>query len=313
MEPDEGASYGDALRERIKRARAELDVQTSHLLNLRLSVANSRQEASDRGDELQNLREHWTSQRQHREALLEETGQKERRLGELELQCAELMVAEQLRETPREAAVSDRGSTPLKAIEEEPPAAERTSRGDDARQRLSMLEDQRQKLGSGLQELRDAVQAEGVDIDQLRSRNENLRKESQALRVGAQAARESEGRMRKSLEGIEATASAGQNRRNALERQVSELRAEVSSLRGQLSAQTAAVEASAAVEAATAPPVAKGNGVQDSAVASSAAKGASLNSEDAATRETNRRLELKVQTLREELAVNERMVAQLRS
>lgn len=272
--PAAAETYADALRDRLRRVREELEHQTEIALKLRKCVSASRLEAERNVEELAQLRAKWLAEQPKREALLRHTGEIERRLAEREKRCHETLAASCA------AGPSEAGLEPS------------TDGGDEndgnthvtleaQRQRLQTLETQRTRLTAALFELREAARQEQLEINHLGMRSDALKKEARALRAGAVAARESEARSVRKIEALHAASSAAEIRQSTLQRQVKDLKDEVAGLRTQLVSGTSAGQA----------PQEEG---------------------DNATIETNRRLDSKVTTLREELRKKEEAVNQLR-
>eukprot|EP00931_Biecheleriopsis_adriatica_P065607 TRINITY_DN40108_c0_g1_i1.p1 TRINITY_DN40108_c0_g1~~TRINITY_DN40108_c0_g1_i1.p1 ORF type:complete len:333 (-),score=100.33 TRINITY_DN40108_c0_g1_i1:106-1104(-) len=290
------SAYADALKERLQKVRAEVQLQVEVADSLRKELDDVRAEADTNFQELALLRSKWAEEQPRREALLRETGDTERRLAEKERRCAEVLAAHAASEFSRggnSAPGTARGESTEAQKRAQGSAQGKSRTGDrvgleQQRQQLASLEALRVKLSAGLQELRDAVRQESAAISQLSLRGQALRKETKAIRNGAAAAKESEARALRKLEAMDSTEVASQQRLQALERQAHDLRDEVRSLRGEL-------------DAASAPPPAAG-------LAEAAVVGGQQS-----TRVMNRRLQEKVDTLREELRKKEEWLQKLRS
>jgi len=74
------SSYAEALRERLQRARVELDAQTANVLALRENLTSTRADAETHSKELTALRDEWAAEKPQREALLKEAGEKEKKI-----------------------------------------------------------------------------------------------------------------------------------------------------------------------------------------------------------------------------------------
>lgn len=305
-----------ALRERLKRVQSELEVQGASAIAVAHDVEVTRKEAEANNRKLTKLRAKWSAEQPEREALLQETGEKERRLAERERQCAELLAAQAQAEVEKafyRGAGSQEGSASCSdAIAEDagastvpktPSAAsQRAKQLGEHREHLASLEKSRRQLMQTLTDLRDAARQESAGAGQLQQRCEALRRESHSLKAATLAARESEASARRKLEALDQTTYALQQRQQGMERTVAELKTEVQTLRSELSTSTAASSQAAAASAtggAPAPP-------------SVAAAGTAGEESEAATWATNRLLQAKVLALQEELQRRHDRIHELR-
>lgn len=321
----EGASYADALQDRLHRIRDELETQAATAIALRASTESMQTEADSNAQELARVRARWAEQQPQREALLREAGEAERRLSERERRCAEALASHAAAELSRNAGEEAAHGANSSANQGTPSAAKHSAQLSEQRQRLAHLEQGRAKLAAALMDLRDAARKETADISQLALRNEALRKESRALRAGAEASREAEERALRKLEALDATGAASQQRQQLLERQAEQLRAEVQTLRAELSAAAATCDGSTLTSRSALPATLKlGAGPPTSARPAdqtaklgdqtrgvSAATAAA--DPDQAVWATNRRLQAKVEDLQEELRKRQAVVRQLRA
>lgn len=255
------SSYADALRERLKRIRAEVEAQGAVAVSTRQNIVSTRTEVEAHRSEAARLRSQWAAEQPRRSALLHETGEVERKVAEQEGRCAEVLAAQ----VAVERAPSPQPPLPASTVccgsingnvnenESQAPSADHgdgavssssrqsSQRLLDQRQRLLTLEETRTELTAKLRECRNLVHKEGAEIQQLVTRRDGLRKETRALRAGAEAAREGESRVRRKLDALDSTVQASQQREHALERQVVDIRNEVQSLRLELTAACNAV------------------------------------------------------------------------
>jgi len=284
----QGQSYADALRDRLGRVRAELQVQERAVLDIRTSISIARSNVEVNKSELCGLRLRWTAEQPEREVLLRDAGEREHELVERERHCVEALAAHTLADRAQQAEGTVQDGEAGSEVHEvarsrgtskSEPSGRQGERDREQRQRLELLTETRSKLSSALHDLRSAAQQESVEIQQLRTRNEALRKESDALRASANAACERETQLKQKLEGLQIGAASRQQRQQLLERRVVELQAEVQGLQAEL---VAAAKAPACNPTTTTLP---SNAVNN----------------DEATWAANRLLEAKVASLREQL------------
>eukprot|EP00927_Polykrikos_kofoidii_P024745 TRINITY_DN22424_c0_g1_i1.p1 TRINITY_DN22424_c0_g1~~TRINITY_DN22424_c0_g1_i1.p1 ORF type:complete len:410 (-),score=102.78 TRINITY_DN22424_c0_g1_i1:80-1309(-) len=345
------SKYADALRERLRQIRAELETESVGVLALRQCLTVTRNEAEAQNSQLASLRDKWTVQQPKREAVLKDAAEQERRLADREKRCAEAVALHAAAEmaardsSPRvprtpvkdaSADVQDATEDILSALRPcgipnggSTVATRERDREREKEQRhyMGTLEESRTKLATAVQDLRDAVQQEATDIEQTRLRNEAVRKENRAMRTAADAARENAERTRRKIEALDNPGAVGEQRRQILERQVADARAEVRGLREELAAQTQAAAVASSVPQAHAPVKTRGgkdacggsSGVGTAAnsarksCATVAAVEATGPEAEAAILATNRRLHAKVDALQEELRKRDAELEELRA
>eukprot|EP00933_Yihiella_yeosuensis_P056888 TRINITY_DN5632_c0_g1_i1.p1 TRINITY_DN5632_c0_g1~~TRINITY_DN5632_c0_g1_i1.p1 ORF type:complete len:355 (-),score=82.88 TRINITY_DN5632_c0_g1_i1:110-1108(-) len=239
--PTAASAYAEALQDRLKKVKGEVEIQGAAALALRRDLEVAWETAETNKEELASLRAKWADEQQQREALLRETGEAERRLAERERRVAELLAAQSVAELEGAGGGSSSSSSavPNSARGDSTSHHKNKSKGSVStaqsplEQQRQTLEGQRGKLASSLQELRDAVRHENTAIGQLTSKIDVIRKEIRALRSGTVAAKESEAKIGSKLEGLDTTSAAVLQRQQGLERQVGDLRDEVRNVRAE--------------------------------------------------------------------------------
>lgn len=278
------STYANALQERLHRVQAEIKAQGAKAVSMRQNLESAQDEADATRKELGELKARWAADQPRRDTFLRETGEAERTLAEQERRCIDALAAQASAQSVPEFA------NPIEHPSDGAPFGR--GREKDFRQRLTSLEDAKSKLSSALLELREAAQTEGASVEQLRARAVSVRKEIRALHAGAAAARDSEGRVQQKHQSLEATIISGQQRQQVLERQVADLRNEVQGLRSELKDAVAILARGG-----------DGGPASEHAVNSRLAPGGKEKEKDTqiSTWATNRKLQTKVASLRDEL------------
>lgn len=304
---DEDPSYARALGDRLNRIRAELEGQGSNAVSLRQKVMTTRRESEINTHELAKLRAVWAADQPRRDAFVSETGEAERRLAERERRCAEAWAAQ---------AAARYASAPTTPASRGGIGSETALRGTEVReekeqkQRIASMDSNRLKLQRAVDELCEVAKQDRKAIQQLRGRIESLKGESDSLKSASDAARTSFCSFTGRIEALDATMAAGQQKQMSLERQVAGLQQEVSTLRNQLKDKSSemaemASEVSAAISSNSRPHSARSKprlSMQQAREESSAL-------DDEAIWATNKRLQAKVLSLREELRKKQDAIA----
>mmetsp|Transcript_31092 Transcript_31092/g.65980 ORF Transcript_31092/g.65980 Transcript_31092/m.65980 type:complete len:339 (+) Transcript_31092:78-1094(+) len=293
------AVYAEALKARLRKARLEVESQANRALKLKSSIDRAQDEAEQNGKELADLKAKWAQEQPQREAFLKRTGEKERRLGEKEDRCAEVLAshaaaADAALETSKKLGIAEpsspSGATPLK----------------EHRSSLVKLEQRRSDLTSELQDLRDQCRQVGARLTQKLQRSEAIRRELKGLKVAIEASERSKEAISGKITAVDDTLITAQKRNKVLEEHLEEEKCKVQSLKAALEVAAAAAAAAAVETNPASSPGGGGRGV-----------GATCDSshqepDDATVWTNNLRLQEKVTKLQEQLFKKRAMLQQLR-